>query len=187
MRHHGRAGSKGIVQLHKAKLSAAPQANFLAQTAHVHHEGGSKGQKFDNIIAVAYCIHGIGINSAKVQLFGHHMAINGEGGAGNSTSAQGHHIRTRPNAQETALQHIEICQQVMSKGNRLRTLQMGIARHQGLLVLLRYAQQRFLKAQQKLSNLRYLALHIHMHIQCYLVVAAARSVQARTGAADALG
>ena len=28
--HHGRASRKGIIQLHKAKLSAAPQANLLA-------------------------------------------------------------------------------------------------------------------------------------------------------------
>ena len=64
----------------------------------------------------------------------------------------------------------------MSEGDRLRTLQMGITRHQGFLVLLRYAQQRFLEAQQKLGNLRYLPLHIHMHIQRYLVVTAAGRV-----------
>ena len=138
LRHHRRAGGKSIVQLHKAEFGAAPEADFLAQTAHMHHEGGSKGKEFNDIVTVAYCVHAVRINCAEVQLLRNHKTVDGERSACNRTGTQRHHVRAFPNAQQAAevtLQHIEICQHMMRKGNRLRTLQMGITRHQSFFVL----------------------------------------------------
>ena len=132
LRHHGRTGCKSVVQFDEAEFRAAPQAELLAQTAHVHHQRRRKAEELNDIVPVADGVHAVGIYAAEIELFRYKEAVNRESSTGNGTGAQWHDIRTFPHAEqaaEIALQHVKICQQVMCKGNRLCALQMGVTRH----------------------------------------------------------
>ena len=60
----------------------------------------------------------------------------------------------------------------------LRTLKMGVARHDSVLVLLRLGVQSFHKLLNKLHDLRHVLFQIQPDIKRHLVVAAAPRVQA---------
>ena len=65
----------------------------------------------------------------------------------------------------------------MGESNRLGPLQMSVSGHQCLVMLLRHSQDYFFKLQQQFSYFHDLPLHIHMHIQRHLVVAAPGRMQ----------
>ena len=61
---------------------------------------------------------------------------------------------------------------MVGKGNGLGPLEMGIAGHQGLQVFFRHGQESFFEPDQQLHDFRDFPLHVHMHVQGYLVVPA---------------
>ena len=156
----------------------------------MHHQNGSKRQKFNDIITIADRIHTISINAAKIQLFSYIKAVNGKCRPGNSARTKRHHIRTGPytlQSAKIALQHIEIRQQMVCKGDRLSTLQMRITGHQCFIVLFGNCQQRLFKLQQQFTDFYDLTFHIHMHIQSNLVITAAGSMQTCPRRTDPFG
>ena len=178
--HHGRTGCECVIQFNKAKLRTAPQAQLFRKTAHMHHQHRSEGQEIQNVIPVADRVHAVRVNRCKIQLLRHIKTVDGESGSGNGTGPQRHHIRVFPYPQQAAevtLQHVEISQQMVGKGDGLRPLQMGIARHQGLVVFFCHCQEFPFKIQQQFPNLYQLPFHVHMHVQSHLVVAAPGRVQ----------
>ena len=64
--HHGRTRGKSVVQLDKAEFRAAPEAQFLRQAAHVHHQYRGKRKEIQHIIPVADRIHAVCIHIFKI-------------------------------------------------------------------------------------------------------------------------
>ena len=90
-------------------------------------------------------------------------------------------------AAAVAAEHLDIGQQMMAEGDRLRRLQMGEARHDGRGVFFGAVDQRRLQvAQHRLQPVDRVA-HPQPHIERHLVVARARRVQAAAGRADQVG
>ena len=85
------------------------------------------------------------------------------------------------------MQHIEICKQMMSESNRLRSLEMSVTGHQSFIMFFSNSQQSFFKVNQKLSNFCYFTFHIHMHIKRNLVITATRGMQTSTSLTNTLG
>ena len=76
---------------------------------------------------------------------------------------------------------------MVAESHRLRCLQVGEARHDGVGVFGCQAQNAFLQFLQQLQNGVNLIAHIQADVGCHLVVAAAAGMQLLAGDADALG
>lgn len=75
----------------------------------------------------------------------------------------------------------------MREQNRLCALQMRVARHDDIAVLLRRLDERALQVLDLLLHGHDLAAHIHVRVERDLIVAAARRVQPAAGLADGVG
>ena len=76
---------------------------------------------------------------------------------------------------------------MMTEHDRLRSLQVGVARHDGLAVLRRLVGDHLDERHDQLFDGRDLFFEIELDVQRHLIVAAARGVQALAVVADALG
>ena len=74
-------------------------------------------------------------------------------------------------------EHLIIGQQMMGKANRLSMLQMGIAWHDGLYMLLCQVQQHLTQIQEFIRNLTELILEIKVHICRHLVITRASRME----------
>ena len=90
-------------------------------------------------------------------------------------------------AVEVAPEHLEIRHHVVRQGDGLRLLQVGIAGHDGVQVVLRNVQQDAEQLAEHLLRLLTGKFGVHAAIQRHLIVAAAPGVQAFARFADALG
>ena len=75
----------------------------------------------------------------------------------------------------------------MREQDWLCALQMRVARHDDVAVLLRRLDERALQVLDLLLHSHDLAAHVHVRVERDLVVAAARRVQAAAGLADGVG
>ena len=82
---------------------------------------------------------------------------------------------------------MRIGKQLMCQRYGLGTLQMRVAAHDGIGVVFRDTNDRLHEVHHKLFDGFYLIAQIHPHIECDLVVAAARGVKPLSGVADAFG
>ena len=65
----------------------------------------------------------------------------------------------------------------MGEQDRLRPLQMRIARHNRIEVRLRLLEQRFLQLDQQINELNHALAQVEMHVRRHLIVAAAAGMQ----------
>ena len=84
-------------------------------------------------------------------------------------------------------QHGEIGHQVMTEQDGLGPLQMGIARHDDVAVLLRRFDDGFLQLDHQLRNRGDFPARVHMRIQRHLVVAAPARMKPFSRFADGVG
>ena len=132
-----RAGGVGIVKLDKTELGGRPEDNLLGQPGEVHHADAGRRLVFEDKVAVGDGVHAVAADLAEAKLFGHKLAVDIIGDAGQGPAAQGHDVgalQAVAEAVDIPLEHLEIGQQVVGQQHRLRRLQMGIAGHDHLFV-----------------------------------------------------
>ena len=189
LRHDGRAGCVRVVQLNELELPAAPENDFLTETAQVHHNQAQIAQQLDGIVAVGHAIQTVHHRGVKAQRLCRLETVDGICRPRQRAGAERTLIHPRAavfQPRDIAPEHTAVGQKMLCKCDRLRPLQMRIAGHHGILILSSQLDERFLQRQQHRFDRTGLAAQIHPEIQCHLIVAASGRVQALACVADAL-
>ncbi len=154
------------------------------------HENRGRGEELHDVVAVANGVEAVRVDVLEVELLLHELAVDWEGRAGERAGAKRHDVRALVDALkagEVAREHPEVREQVMREQDWLCALQMRVARHDDVAVLLRRLDERALQVLNLLLHSHDLAAHVHVRVERDLVVAAARRVQAAAGLADGVG
>ncbi len=126
----------------------------------------------------------------EAQGLGHAQSVDREGGAGQGGGAQRQAVDAAArilHALGVAAEHLDIGQHVVAEGDRLRHLQVGEARHDGVGVTFREIGQGAAQAAQQGQDVVDGGAHVQADVGRDLVVARAAGVQALAGIADQFG
>ena len=188
--HDGGAGGVGVVQLDELELPAAPEDNLLGKAGEVHHEDGESAQKLQGVVPVGDPVQGIAHGPVKSQTLGGHEAVDGIGSACQGAGAQGAVVQPlgavlQPG--DVPGEHRRVGHEVLGKGYGLGPLEMGVAGHDGGLVLSGLAAEHRLQLQELFHDDGDLLPDVHPEVQSHLVVPGSAGVEALSRVPDALG
>ena len=91
-----------------------------------------------------------------------------------------------PRALAVALEHVHVSQQMMREQHRLRSLQVGVAGHDHIEVILRGGGESAPQSLQAGEDVFHLIAQIKPHIQGHLIVTASPGMDFATGSTDQL-
>ena len=147
----------------------------------MHHEDGQVGEQLNGIVTVGDGIHGVVGGLFEAQLLGGLEAVDGVGGGGQSAGAQGTLVQTLQAVLQPGhvpLEHVGVGHHVVGEGGGLGSLQVGVAGHHGVGVLLGLLHQRLLQVQDHGDDVGDLLLHVQPGVHGHLVVPGPGGVQA---------
>ena len=153
----------------------------------MHHQNGEVRQQLQSVVPVRDPVQGVGHGSVKAQTRGGLGAVDGIGGARQSTGTQGALVqpfRAVLQPGDIPGKHLGVGHEVLGKGDGLRPLEVGVPRHNGVLILPRLPAQHPLQLQQLTDDHRDLPSDIHPEIQGHLVVAGPGGMEPLARVAD---
>ena len=156
----------------------------------MHHQDGQRAQHLHGEIAVRHAVHAVHRNAFKAQQSGFHLPVRLIGCPGQGTAADRRHVGPLSavlQSLQIPQQHHGIGHQVMPEADRLRPLQMRIAGHDALFVLLGRVGQDLQQLSDQSADFVVFVPQGHPQVQGYLVVAAARRVKLFSRFSDPLG
>src|SRR6266851_1223631 len=140
----------------------------------MHHDERRVGAELDRKVAVGDRVERVLAQALEAELARHARAVDRETGAGERCGAERQPVDAAAALREplpVALQHLDVSEQVMAEGDRLRDLQVREARH----------QQRLDQGGDELAEGVDLVAQPQAQIGGHLVVARARGMQALAG------
>ena len=188
--HQGGARGMGVRQGGEAEFRRTPQDDVLAHAGEVGADHGQVKEGFHDVIPVGNGIHGILRYGVKAQFCGNPAAVQADGGTGNSSGTQRGNVQAPAAVREAVrvpVQHFHVSQQMVAHRDGLGALQVGIARHHGVRVLLRLHDQRALQMAHFFQDFINLRPAVKPCVRSHLVVAGACGMQLGTRRADASG
>ncbi len=156
----------------------------------MREQNAGKGAKFDGKVAVAYRIQRVLGGRFKAEQLRRVGAVNRVGSTGQCSGAEWqiiHALAAIQQAAIVALQHFKPGENVMTKGHRLRGLQMGKTGHDGIGIGFRQLQHALLQAGELFGDSVDFVAHIQAYVGGDLIVARATGMKLFTGDANALG
>ena len=156
----------------------------------MHHEDGEGTQKLQGVVPVGDAVQGVAHGAVKAQALGGHEAVDGIGGARQGAGAQGAVVQplgTVLQPGDVPGKHRRVGHEVLGKGDGLGPLEMGVAGHDGGLVLSGLAAEHRLQLQELAHDDGDLFPDVHPEVQGHLVVPGAAGVEALSGVSDAGG
>src|SRR5262245_43605989 len=155
----------------------------------MHEQNCRHGNELENEVAIANRVDTVFRNSWKAQQLGDIVAIDGEAGSRQGAGAEREHVDALETARKplpVALEHFIVSKQVMRKSHRLSALEVCIAGHDDVQILLGDARQLPLERLQTLDDAGNLFAQEKTCIEGDLIVATARRVELSSGGADLL-
>ncbi len=122
----------------------------------------------------------LGLGAVKPEIARERLAVDGEGGAREGGGAQRHHVDARApvaEARAIALEHEDVGEQVVGQQHRLGALQVRVAGHRRLAVLLGLGDERALHVHQSRVHVVEDVPEIEPLVQRDLIVAGAAGVE----------
>jgi hypothetical protein len=190
LRHDGRAGGEGVGELDEFEFPAAPEDHFLGKAGKVHHYYRQRGEQLNAEVPVGDAVQAVARNIGKAQRGRFHVPVGVVGGARQRAAADGrgvHALRGVGQPPDVPEEHHGVGHQVVAEGDGLGPLQMGVARHDDGLVLLRLFARTDRSALSSSDGLPRLPPQVHPQVERHLIVAAAGRVQHLALVADAGG
>ena len=155
LRHEGAAGGVSIGKGGKGKFGGAPEDEIFAEAREVRADEGEGEKEFGDVIAVGDGIHRVVRDSVEAEFFGNGFAVEVDGGSGESAGAEGGDVEALAAISEAsgvAVQHLDVGEKVVSDGDGLAALQVGVTRDHGVGVFLGLSEERFLECDDVFSD-----------------------------------
>ena len=172
---------KRVRERDEAELRTRPEHQLLRKPREVHDDERRSGERLHHEVAVGDGVDGVSRRPVEAQQLGCHGPVYGKGGPGERCCAQRRFVEapaTVGEAPAVAPDHLDVGQEVMAEGDRLRHLQMGEARHDGSRVLLGPVDERGLQVPARRVGLVQPRAEPEPKVRRDLIVARARGVEA---------
>ena len=156
----------------------------------MHHHQRQCCRQLHGEIAVGNAVQRVVGHAAHPQCVRHHLAVQRIGGGRQRAAAQRRHIHAGDRVvqpADVAQQHFGVRHQMVPKGDGLRPLQMGVARHDRVCPAVGLLAQHADQLHQLRPQRRDRIFEIQPNVQRHLIVAAAPGVQPFARVADARG
>ena len=156
----------------------------------MHHQNGKVAEKLQGVIPVGNPVQGVFHGSGKAQGLGGLVPVDGIGGARQSAGAQRTFVQPLKAVFQPGhipFQHGPIGQKMLSKGDGLCSLQMGVAGHDGVFVLGSLLADGLFQSEKLGDDGGNVPTDKKAEVQRHLVIPGAAGVQAFAGLADLLG
>ena len=160
----------GEVQLH----------DLLGEPRQMHGGDRRGGQRLEREVAIGHRVERIRRGPRKAERARRRLPVDGEGRAGERRRAErtfAQPLGRVGEAAPVARKHLDISEQMMAEGDRLRGLEMGEARHHRARIFERLGRERELERAERAVDRADLVPDIEPEIGRHLVVARARGVQ----------
>jgi hypothetical protein len=164
-----------------------PPGELLGKPRHVGHRQRGGSREFDGEIAVGHGVDRIAAKGFEPELVGHALAVDREARAGERGASQRQPVHAPATIGESlgvAREHGFVGEQMVTEGDRLRDLQVGIAGHDRAGVRLRQVDERAPQAGQASDERVDRPAQPQAQIGRDLVVARASGVQPLAGFPD---
>ena len=145
-------------------------------------------EQFHGEVAVAHGVHGVLRHRIKAEQRGDVFTVEDDGGAGNRSAAEREDVQPFPRIHDPAaiaVEHFDVCQQVMREKDRLCALEMRVAGDDHFQLSFAELHERALQLTQAGDNRIALIAQIKPDIGRHLIVSRTRRVQLRTSGSDA--
>ena len=132
LRHDRGAGGEGVGEPHEAELRRRPQHDLLGEAREVHGADRGRGERLEHEIAVGDGIERVRGRPVEAERRRGHEAVDRERGAGERRGAERALVEAPARVGEApavAGEHLDIGEEMVAEGHRLRRLQMREARH----------------------------------------------------------
>jgi len=156
----------------------------------VHHQDRQIAEQLDGVVPVGDRVHGVVGGLFEAQGLGGLEPVDVIGGGGQSAGPQGALVQPLQAVLQPGhvpLEHVGVGHHVVAEGGGLGPLQVGVAGHDGVGVLLGPLHQHLLQIQNLVDDDGDFLLHIQPGVHRHLVVPGPGGVQALARVADALG
>ena len=156
----------------------------------MHHGERDRRGDLRAEVAVGHAVEAVAAHLREAEQLCGEVTVQRIGGAGQCAGAKRTYIHTLHGvfqAADVSEEHLGIRQQMMTEGDGLCALQMGVAGHHGVGVFLRLIAQHVKQLLDLLNERSTFLAQRQAHIERNLIVAAAGGVQALAGVADAGG
>ncbi len=144
MRHQTGAGGEGVAELDEAEFARAPGDQIFAQTRQMHSDNRKTEKEFAGKIAIADSVETVLTDARETKLTRNRLSIEHDGRSRERAGTKRKNIGSSPaiaEALDIALECFDLREQVMREKDRLRPLQMGVARHDNIDMLAREIEQ----------------------------------------------
>ena len=156
----------------------------------MYHDDREHRSEFNAEIPVGNAVERVVGDTLKAEQIGGDGSVDGIGRSGECAGAERHFIHTLETVLQSgdvAQEHFAVGEQVVTEGDRLCTLQMRVAGHDGIAVFLGFAGDDLDELHDQLFDGDDLFFEVELHVERYLVIAASGGVQALAVVADTLG
>ena len=156
----------------------------------MHHDERAGAHELDAEIAVGHAVEAVFADGGEAELLRLKDAVGRVRRPGQGTAADGGGVHAPAGvgkAAIVALQHHGVGQQLLAEGDGLRALQVGVARHDGILVGARLRVQGRDDGQHERLQRGDLVFQIQPQVKRDLIVARAGGMQLFADVADAAG
>ena len=139
----------------------------------MHHQHRAGGEKLHAEVPVGYAVHAVESHGGEAQLLGLPHPVDGEGGARQRAAPDGGDVHAPGGVVQPShvtLQHHGVGHEMVAEGDALGPLHVGIARHDGVLVLLRLVGEDGQQRQHQTADGGDLLPQVQPQIQRHLIV-----------------
>ena len=146
----------------------------------MHHADGGGGVEFQEEVPVGDGVHAVGTDGVEAELICNELAVEGVGDAGEGAAAKGKDGGGVPALLEAplvSLEHVKIGEEVMGQQDGLGALEVGVAGHDDVCVLLGLLQEGLLEVDGGFDGLPACFHGVEAHVGGDLVVAGAGGVE----------
>jgi len=188
--HQRRTGGVGVAEGGKTEFGGAPEDEVLAEAGEVGAAEGEGEEDFGDVVAVGDGVHRVGGGGVEAELLGDGGAVEVDGGAGEGTGAEGADVEAMATAGEAlavALDHFDVGEEVVSGGDRLAALEVGVAGHDGVGVECGAVEEGGLEGGEEVGDGVDLGAAVEAGVGGDLVVAGAGGVEFASGGSDLFG
>ena len=178
--HKRAAGRVGIRQPNETELASRVDDEILGPARDVLHQHSAPLEGLGNEVTVGNSAHGVPEEAIEAKLLGHHLTIDAEGVTGKGTATKSAAVDALDNlteALEIASESKAVRHHPVAPTDRLGALQMGVAGHDDIDLLLGAGSSNAEEVLEVLLDLAELVAEPHAHIGSDLLVTGATGVK----------
>ena len=145
----------GVAQGGKSEFRTAPEDEIFTEAREMSAQHGEAKEKLGEVVPIGNGVHRVGGHAVEAELLGDRVTVQVDGGSSEGTRAEGADVEsfaTVAEARLVAFEHFDVGQEMVAHGDWLSTLQVGVARDDGVGMGVRLGEECLLEARHEFEE-----------------------------------